>query len=230
MKCPKCNATEVSKNGHRKGRQCYKCFSLWSPISRSLPTLAIFQRYQATVPENVSLLSWDCEGLSESQTFTTRPSCTGFERQGCHYQMPQSPKKFLRLATSMNFKPMLPTNVTRCGFGLRSITFRQVSWLGQWVIAVSETFKPLWLIVKCFRCFFYVTDGWPVYRIFIQDGDHIVSKTYMTRVEGENTRLRHYLARLHRKTLCYSKPVEMLKCSLRLLLHYLKYWTVPLPV
>ena len=26
----------------------------------------------------------------------------------------------------------------------------------------------------------------------------------MTRVEGENTRLRHYLARLHRKTLCYS--------------------------
>jgi len=30
-------------------------------------------------------------------------------------------------------------------------------------------------------------------------GDHIVSKTYMTRVEGENTRLRHYLARLHRK-------------------------------
>jgi transposase-like protein len=26
---------------------------------------------------------------------------------------------------------------------------------------------------------------------FIQEGDQIVSKTYMTRVEGENTRLRH---------------------------------------
>lgn len=57
-----------------------------------------------------------------------------------------------------------------------------------------------------------------------------VSKTYMTRVEGENTRLRHYLARLHRKTLCYSKSIEMLKYSIRLLLHYLKYKTVPLPV
>ncbi len=33
----------------------------------------------------------------------------------------------------------------------------------------------------------------------------------MTPVEGENTRLRHYLARLHRKTLCYSKSVEMLR-------------------
>ncbi len=59
--------------------------------------------------------------------------------------------------------------------------------------------------------------------MFIEQGDQIVSKTYMTRVEGENTRLRHYLARLHRKSLCYSKSVEMLKCSLRLLLHYLKH-------
>ena len=109
-----------------------------------------------------------------------------------------------------------------------------------WVIGdrSAETFKPLWLIVKCWHCFFYVTDGWKVYPMFIEAGDQIVSKTanraggylqlasggcaYMTRVEGENTRLRHYLARLHRKTLCYSKSVEMLKCSLRLLLHYLK--------
>jgi IS1 family transposase len=36
--------------------------------------------------------------------------------------------------------------------------------------------------------------------MFIEDADHLVSKTYMTRVEGENTRLRHYLARLHPQT------------------------------
>lgn len=93
----------------------------------------------------------------------------------------------------------------------------------------AETFKPLWLRVKCWHCFFYVTDGYKVYPMFIESGEQIVSKTYMTRVEGENSRLRHYLARLHRKTLCYSKSVEMLKCSLRLLLHYLKHRTVPLP-
>jgi len=49
----------------------------------------------------------------------------------------------------------------------------------------------------------------------------------MTRVEGENTRLRYYLARLHRKTLCDSKPVEMLKHSIRLVLHSLKYQSIP---
>ena len=100
-----------------------------------------------------------------------------------------------------------------------------------WVLGdhSAETFKPLWAIVSLWRCYFYVTDGWSVYPQFIPEGDQIISKTYMTRVEGENTRLRHYLARLHRKTLCYSKSVEMLKHSIRLLIHYLKFWDVPIP-
>jgi len=64
------------------------------------------------------------------------------------------------------------------------------------------------------RVIFYV--GYKVYPSFIEQGDQIISKTYMTR--DENTRLRHYLARLHRKTLCYSKSEEMLRYSIRLLL------------
>jgi len=36
-----------------------------------------------------------------------------------------------------------------------------------------------------------VTDGWSVYPGFIQNGDQIVSKTYTTRIEAEDTRLRH---------------------------------------
>ena len=79
------------------------------------------------------------------------------------------------------------------------------------------------------QCFFYITDGLKVYPNYIPDGDQIVCKTYMSRVEGENTRLRPYLARLHRKTPCYSKSIEMLKNSIRLLIHYLKFWDVPVP-
>ncbi|MEL7009322.1 MAG: IS1 family transposase, partial [Cyanobacteria bacterium J06588_4] len=67
---------------------------------------------------------------------------------------------------------------------------------------------------------------WKVYPGFIEPEDHLVCKTYMTRVEGENTRLRHHLARLHRQTLCYFKSLEMLRYSIRLLLHYLKFKTV----
>ncbi|MGB3694753.1 MAG: IS1 family transposase [Spirulinaceae cyanobacterium] len=25
MKCPECNSSKVMKNGHRRGKQCYKC-------------------------------------------------------------------------------------------------------------------------------------------------------------------------------------------------------------
>ena len=82
------------------------------------------------------------------------------------------------------------------------------------------TFRPLWALVGNWKCYFYITDGWPVYPMFIPDGDQIICKTYMIRVEGENTRLRHYLARLHRKTLCYSKSGEMLKHSIRLVISF----------
>lgn len=97
-----------------------------------------------------------------------------------------------------------------------------------WVLGdrSAATFELLWNTIKCWKSFFYATDGYAVYPIFIEDADHIVKKTYMTRVEGENSRLRHYLARLHRKTFCYSKSEEMLKLSIKLLLHYLKYRTV----
>ncbi len=73
-----------------------------------------------------------------------------------------------------------------------------------------------------------MTDGYGVYPQFIDDDAHLISKIYMTRVEGENTRLRHYLARLHRKTLCYSKSLLMLKLSVRLVIYYLRHKTVPM--
>ena len=91
----------------------------------------------------------------------------------------------------------------------------------------ANKITPLWDIVSIWESYFYVTDGYKVYPKFIEDGDQIVSKTYMTRVENENTRLRHYLVRLHRKTLCYSKPVDMLRYSIRLLLHYVKCLEMP---
>jgi insertion element IS1 protein InsB len=93
----------------------------------------------------------------------------------------------------------------------------------------AAAFAPLWAIVGAWQCYFYVTDGWSVYPGFIPDGDQIISKTYMPRVEGEHTRLRHYLARLHRQTLCYSKSKTMLAHSIRLLVHYLKFHEVPIP-
>jgi insertion element IS1 protein InsB len=90
-----------------------------------------------------------------------------------------------------------------------------------------NTFRCLWQLIQGWTCFLYITDGYKVYPCLIDDADHLVSKTAMTRVEGENCRLRHYLARLHRKTLCYSKSAEMLRVSVRLLIYYLQHHQIP---
>ncbi|BAZ65942.1 insertion element protein [Fischerella sp. NIES-4106] len=94
----------------------------------------------------------------------------------------------------------------------------------------AETFERLWNKISDWNCYFWITDGYKVYPKFIPDGDQIVSKIGMTRVEGENSRLRHYLARLRRKTFCYSKSLEMLSLSLKLLIYYLKYQDISLIV
>lgn len=72
----------------------------------------------------------------------------------------------------------------------------------KWVVGDHSlvTFRLLWLMIRGWGSFLYITDGYPVYLCLIDDCDHLVSKTAMTRVEGENSRLRYYLARLHRKT------------------------------
>ncbi len=95
-----------------------------------------------------------------------------------------------------------------------------------WVVGDrgAETFIILWQAFaphsegESLVGYFWVSDGNPVAPGFIPDGDRILSKTYMTRVEG-----------LPSRTLCYSKSLDILKHSLRLLIHYLKFDDVPVP-
>ena len=52
------------------------------------------------------------------------------------------------------------------------------------------------------------------------DITHVVSKSETCLVESYNPVLQYYLARLHRKTKCYSKSILMLTLSVKLLLAY----------
>jgi insertion element IS1 protein InsB len=58
-------------------------------------------------------------------------------------------------------------------------------------------------MIRGWHGFLYIPDGYPVYPCLINDGDHLVSQIAMTLLEGENSRLRHYLARWHHQTFCY---------------------------
>jgi IS1 family transposase len=62
------------------------------------------------------------------------------------------------------------------------------------------------------------TDYWKAYRQFIPKNRHTQSKAETFTVESYNSVLRHYLARLKRKTKCYSKSYLMLKLSILMLM------------
>ena len=63
-----------------------------------------------------------------------------------------------------------------------------------------------------------MTDYWKPYEKFIPASMHIQSKAETFTVEGYNSLFRHFLARLRRKTKCYSKCQKMLEYSVKLLM------------
>ena len=63
-----------------------------------------------------------------------------------------------------------------------------------------------------------MTDYWKAYAEFLPAEKHIQSKKETFTVEGYNSLFRHFLARLRRRTKCYTKSKEVLEYSLKLLM------------
>jgi len=62
------------------------------------------------------------------------------------------------------------------------------------------------------------TDYWKAYEDFVPKEQHVQTKKETFTVEGYNSLFRHFLARLRRKTKCYSKAKYMLVHSIKLLM------------
>ena len=67
---------------------------------------------------------------------------------------------------------------------------------------------------------YIASDYWKPYESIIPVEKHIQSKKETFTVEGYNSLFRHFLARMRRKTKCYSKKIEMLAISILLLMHF----------
>ena len=61
-----------------------------------------------------------------------------------------------------------------------------------------------------------MTDRYKPYEAIVPRSLHHPSKAQTYTVEGYNSLFRHFLARLRRKSKCYSKSIEMLRYSLLL--------------
>ena len=63
-----------------------------------------------------------------------------------------------------------------------------------------------------------MTDDWKPYEHFVPPEKHTQSKAETFTVEGYNSLFRHFLARLRRKSKCYSKSETMLRHSVVMLM------------
>lgn len=73
----------------------------------------------------------------------------------------------------------------------------------------KRTLKKLLKLLSAFNVAFWCTDGYKPYESLLPKEKHIVGKLYTQRIERENLTLRNRLKRLNRKTLGYSKSIEM---------------------
>ncbi|MEH2410988.1 IS1 family transposase [Nostoc sp.] len=226
MQCPKCASTHTRKNGRQRSKQNYICVQCGRQFIDAYEPKGYSEDFKCECLEmyvnglgfraiervkkvhHTTVINWVRE-VGSAITYTSSRS-----------EIPEVTEvDELETFIGKKNKVWLWTDVNHSVPGIIA-----------WVMGdrSAKTFKYLWLIIRCWHSYFYITDGYPVYPIFISNEDHIVSKTYMTRVEGENCRLRHYLARLHRKTFCDSKSVKILRYSIQLVIHYLGYGSVAL--
>jgi len=228
MKCPECKSDHINKNGHRGQKQNYICVNCGRQFIDEYEP----KGYSEEVKRLCLKMYVNGMGFRaiERVTGVSRTTIMDWVKQvGKLLPDAYEPETIPNVGELDELETFVGKKKNKIWIWTAVDHFRAVI-LG-WVVGdhSAETFSRLWQSISFWHSYFWVTDGNPVYPIFIPNGDQIVSKTYMTRVEGENTRLRHYLARLHRKTLCYSKSVEMLEHSIRLLIHYLKFKDVPIP-
>jgi insertion element IS1 protein InsB len=82
----------------------------------------------------------------------------------------------------------------------------------------SDTGRKLWDSIKSNNITDVMSDYWSPYEKFVPQALHTQSKAETFTVEGYNSLFRHFLARLRRKSKCYSKSKDMLKYSVMLLM------------
>ena len=67
----------------------------------------------------------------------------------------------------------------------------------------------------------YCTDGYRSYQELIPPSQHIIGKRHTFNIESVNSLFRRYLARFHRRTVCFSRSKYDLQLAIKLLVHNL---------
>ncbi|MDR1881691.1 MAG: IS1 family transposase [Prevotella sp.] len=218
MDCPKCAGEKKVKSGVIKGRQRYRCKecgcnytveikSTGKPLSMKRQALQLYLEGlgfrsigRFLNVSHVSVYEWiKSFGLNGKSLQLQEKNIEIVEIDEMHSYIGQKKYCWIWIAVDR--------------LGKRFINF---------VIGdrSSKTGKKLWEKIKEFKMSKIATDHWSPYDNFVPEENHVRSKAETFTVEGYNSIFRHFLARMRRKSKCYSKSMEMLELSFLLLMKY----------
>ncbi|MDO5839993.1 IS1 family transposase [Methanosarcina mazei] len=217
MDCPKCNSSTHKKNGIVDGRQRYKCHDCGYNYSVELkstasPTSVKRQALQLYLEglgfrsigrflgvSHVSVQKWIKKFGRELEDLKSEKEISIVEMDEMHTYIGNKKYCWIWIAVDRVGKKFI-----NCSFGSRG----------------TETGQLIWEKLKTKKIEEVMTDHWKPYAEFIPETIHTQSKAETYTVEGYNSIFRHFLARLRRKTKCYTKSLEMLKYSVLLLMKH----------
>jgi insertion element IS1 protein InsB len=87
----------------------------------------------------------------------------------------------------------------------------------------EQVFWKLKALLRPFGIRRFYTDGWGAYRCHIDPDQHTVGKQYTQKIERKHTTLRTRMKRLARKTICFSKSIQMHDLVIGLFINRLAY-------
>jgi len=218
MNCPRCNSSTHKKNGIVCGRQRYKChdcgYNYTVELKSTASSLSVKRQALQLYLEglgfrsigrflgvsHVSVQKWIKKFGQELEDLKSENEISIIEMDEMHTYIGN--KK--NIAGSGLLLIELGKKFINCSFGSRG----------------TETGQLIWEKLKQKEIGGVMTDHWRAYAEFLPENIHTQSKAETYTVEGYNSILRHFLARLRRKTKCYTKSLEMLKYSVLLLMKH----------
>ncbi|WP_321416953.1 IS1 family transposase [uncultured Methanomethylovorans sp.] len=217
MNCPRCKSPNHKKNGKISGCQRYQCHDcgynysveLKSTASSTVVKRQALQLYLEGLGfrqigrilgvSHVSVHKWIKKFGQDLEDLKSDNEIAIVELDEMHAYIGNKKYCWIWIAVDRAGKKFID-----CSFGSRG----------------TETGRKLWEKLEGKKICEVMTDHWRAYTEFIPETIHTQSRAETYTVEGYNSILRHFLARLRRKTKCYTKSLEMLKYSVLLLMKY----------
>ena len=218
MNCPKCNSSNKVKSGKIKDRQRYKCKECGCNYTVEIKSTAK-PKSQKKLALHLYL-----EGLG----FRSIGRILGVSNVSVLNWIRDFGKKIQELNSESQQIEIVEVDEMHTYIGKKNYfwIWIAVDRLGKQFINFvigdrgNKTAEKFWEKIKHHEIGVIASDYWKPYEHIIPSEKHIQSKAETFTVEGYNSLFRHFLARMRRKSKCYSKKVEMLKISILLLMHF----------